>query len=180
MKNNENDVIHLGSAAEDLFIEVFSEAFGPDKTKYLYIQYPFVDIYGKYRYIDFAMESGNEKLAIEIDGETYHNPKKVSDTKYYDDLLKQNSLIYNNWKVYRWAYNQLKNSRELVKDELVTFLGEFPIFSEMYDFLPKQKGKAIVLKDHQQEAIENLEKMRLRLSHYCNFCYDTFYKICLY
>ena len=54
------------------------------------------------------MESENLKLAIEIDGETYHNPNKVSSNKYYDDLTKQNSLIYQNWKVYRWVYNQLK------------------------------------------------------------------------
>lgn len=26
---------------------------------------------------------------------------KVSENKYADDLLKQNSLIYDNWKVYR-------------------------------------------------------------------------------
>lgn len=87
VKANE-DVIKLGSAAEDLLIEIFSDVFGPDKTKYLYIQYPVVDIYGRNRLIGFALESENEKIAIEIDGETWHNPGRVSDTKYYDDLLK--------------------------------------------------------------------------------------------
>lgn len=62
-----------------------------------------------------------EKVAVEIDGETYHNPNKVSNEKYYDDLLKQNSLIYENWKVYRWTYKQLKDHKERVKDELLTF-----------------------------------------------------------
>lgn len=160
MDNRGNDIIRLGSRAEDLFIEIFSEVFGPQNTSYIIIQYPFVDIYGKNRFIDFAMEAGGQKIAIEIDGETYHNPKIVSDTKYFDDLLKQNSLIYENWKVYRWAYKQLKNQRDKVKDELKTFLSELPMFQEIDDYLPAQKGKIIELKDHQKEAIENLERMR--------------------
>jgi superfamily II DNA or RNA helicase len=160
MKAVKDDTIRLGSNAEDLFIEVFSEVFGPENTKYLFIQYPFVDIYGKNRFIDFALQCENENIAIEIDGETYHNPNKISDSKYYDDLLKQNSLIYSNWRVYRWVYKQLKDQRERVKDELKTFLGELSLFKEIEDYLPNQKGKAFVLKDHQEEAIKNLEEMR--------------------
>ena len=85
----------LGSVAEDLFVELFCDTFGPDKSEYLFLQYPFTDIYGNRRSIDFALESENLKLAIEIDGETYHNPNQVSSNKYYDDLTKQNSLIYH-------------------------------------------------------------------------------------
>lgn len=112
----------VNSKAEELFVELFCEAFGPEKANNLYVQYPFVDVYGYRRYIDFALENQDMRIAIEIDGETYHNPKKVSDNKYYDDLLKQNSMVFNDWKVYRWAYNQLLKQREKVKDELVTFL----------------------------------------------------------
>lgn len=100
------------------------------------------------------------RIAIEIDGERFHNPQVVSANKYYDDLLKQNSLVYQNWKVYRWAYNQLKSQREKVKDELVTFVGEMPVFKMLEDYLPKQKGKILELKDHQQSAVENLQRMR--------------------
>lgn len=150
----------VASIAEDLFIEVFCDAFGPDKTEYLLLQYPFVDIYGNRRYIDFALESDNLKIAIEIDGEAFHNPGRVSSNKYYDDLLKQNCLIYNNWKVYRWAYKQLKDQRDKVKDELKTYLGEMPEFRTIDDFMPKQKGKIFELKDHQQSAVSSLQRMR--------------------
>lgn len=150
----------VASKAEDLFVELFCEVFGPDQTQYLFTQYPFVDIYGSSRFIDFALEHEDLKIAVEIDGERYHNPKQISRNKYYDDLLKQNSLIYNNWKVYRWAYNQLKSQRDRVKDELVTFIGEMPHFRMLEDFLPQQKGKLIELKDHQQSAIANLQNMR--------------------
>ena len=119
-----------------------------------------MDIYGRHRYIDFALESPESKIAIEIDGETYHNPSKVSENKYADDLLKQNSLIYDNWKVYRWIYSQLEKQPEKVKDELITFLGSSPMFKAFEANLPVQMGQTIELRDYQQEAIDNLKKMR--------------------
>jgi len=150
----------LGSVAEDLFVELFCDTFGPDQSKYLSLQHSVVDIYGNRRSIDFALESENLKLAIEIDGETYHNPNKVSSNKYYDDLTKQNSLIYQNWKVYRWVYNQLKQHPEKVKDELRIFVGEIPAFKMIEDYLLQQKGKLIELHEHQQAALASLQTMR--------------------
>lgn len=150
----------VNSVAEDLFVQLFCEAFGPDKAECLYIQQPFNDIYGNRRYIDFALISEQSKIAIEIDGETYHNPGRISENKYYDDLLKQNSLIYDEWKVYRWVYNQLLKQPDRVKDELVTFLGENPLLKILDDYLPVQKGKSFELRDYQQEAIDSLREMR--------------------
>ena len=150
----------VNSRAEELFVQLFCEAFGPEKTENLQVQYPCVDIYGRHRYIDFALESPESKIAIEIDGETYHNPSKVSENKYADDLLKQNSLIYDNWKVYRWIYSQLEKQPEKVKDELITFLGTSPMFKAFEADLPVQMGQTIELRDYQQEATENLQKMR--------------------
>ena len=141
-------------------MQLFCEAFGPEKTENLQVQYPCVDIYGRHRYIDFALESPESKIAIEIDGETYHNPSKVSENKYADDLLKQNSLIYDNWKVYRWIYSQLEKQPEKVKDELITFLGTSPMFKAFEADLPVQMGQTIELRDYQQEATKNLQKMR--------------------
>lgn len=69
---------NLNSVAEDLFIELFCDVFGPENSQYIYVQHPFVDIYGNLRYIDFALESEGEKIAIEIDGETYQNPDRIS------------------------------------------------------------------------------------------------------
>ncbi len=153
-------VTSVNSRAEELFVQLFCEAFGPEKTENLQVQYPCVDIYGRHRFIDFALKAASSKIAIEIDGETYHNPNKVSENKYADDLLKQNSLVYEDWKVYRWIYSQLEKQPERVKDELVTFLGDHPTFLPFDDAMPTQMGQAIELRDYQQEAIDNLQKMR--------------------
>ena len=111
-----------GSAAEDLFIDLFADTFGAEKAGYLYSQYPFYDIYQNARFADFVLENGATRVAIEIDDEASHNPRLVSQDKFYDDLLKQNSMIHLGWDVYRWAVRQMQKQPETVKDELRVFL----------------------------------------------------------
>ena len=67
-----------GSVAEDLFIDLFSDAFGAEKAGYLYSQYHFFDIYQNSRYADFVLENGPQRIAIEIDDEASHNKQLVS------------------------------------------------------------------------------------------------------
>lgn len=153
------DATSVNSAAEDLFVQLFCETFGPEKAGELFVQHPFVDIYGRHRFIDFALETPTEKIAIEIDGETYHNPNKVSPEKYIDDLLKQNSLVFKDWRVYRWAYRQLRDTPDRVKDELTTFLSQVLAFSAP-SFLPNQTGQTVQYRDYQEEALQNLQQVR--------------------
>lgn len=154
-----------GSIAEDLFIELFSETFGAEKAGYLYSQYHFYDIYQNSRYADFVLENGSRRVAIEIDDETSHNKSLVASNKFYDDLLKQNSMVYLGWDVYRWAVRQIQIQPDAVKDELRVFLGSHPQFKEIEDYLPQQRGKALdginlELKKHQAEALQALQTMR--------------------
>lgn len=148
------------SGAEEEFIQLFCDLFGPKKGEYVYLQYPFWDIYGKHRTIDFAIRSKDGKIAFEIDGETWHNPTKVSEDKYTDDLLKQNSMIYDGWKVYRWTDTQINKTPERVKDELVTFLGQSPKLLSIDENMPTQKSEVFSLMEHQEEALEKLQEMR--------------------
>ena len=154
-----------GSLAEDLFIELFSDTFGAEKAGFLFSQYHFYDIYNNDRFADFMIESGAKKIAIEIDDEASHNPSLVSRNKFYDDLLKQNSMIHKGWDVYRWAVRQLQLQPDTVKDELRVFLGNAPAFREVTDYLPCQRSKSIEaddleLKEHQKAALKSLEEMR--------------------
>lgn len=148
------------SGAEEQFIQLFCDVFGPERGQYVYMQYPFVDIYGRHRTIDYALNSSEGRIAIEVDGNQWHQPGLVSEDKYHDDLLKQNSLVYESWKVYRWTSRQIERTPERIKDELVTFLGSSPMFRYIEDTLPPQRGKAFELREHQEEALAQLEAMR--------------------
>ncbi len=117
------------------------------------------------RYADFVLENGSRRIAIEIDDEASHNPRLVSQDKFYDDLLKQNSMVYLGWDVYRWAVRQMQIQPDAVKDELRVFLGSHPHFKEIEDYLPTQRGKELDgshldLKKHQIEALKPLQAMR--------------------
>lgn len=154
-----------GSSAEDLFIDLFADAFGAEKAGYLYSQYPFYDIYQNARFADFILENGPKRIAIEIDDEASHNPRLVSKDKFCDDLLKQNSMVHLGWDVYRWAVRQLQKQPDTVKDELRVFLGNHPKFKEIDDYLPSQIGRTFTgekleLREYQQEALSALETMR--------------------
>ncbi|MHC1786422.1 MAG: DEAD/DEAH box helicase family protein [Christensenellales bacterium] len=148
------------SGPEEKFVQLFCDAFGPEKGQYVYTQYPVVDIYGRHRTIDFALKSEEGHIAIEVDGMQWHNPQLVSDDKYHDDLLKQNSLVFDGWRLYRWTDQQIDRAPERVKDELITFLGTSPLFAFIDDKLPSQQGEAFSLHEHQKEALINLAKMR--------------------
>ena len=154
-----------GSRAEDLFIDLFADTFGAEKAGYLYSQYPFFDIYQNARFADFVCESGAKRIAVEIDDEASHNPKLVSQDKFTDDLLKQNSMIHLGWDVYRWTVRQMQKQPDTVKDELRLFLGSERGFREIEDYLPTQRGQSfdgekLELREYQQEALRNLQVMR--------------------
>jgi len=148
------------SGAEERFAQLFCEAFGEEKGQFVYLQHPFVDIYGNHRTIDFAVMTEDGKVAFEIDGETWHNPGKVSQDKYVDDLLKQNSMVFEGWRVFRWTDTQLIKTPERVKDELITFLGYAPALTYFDGDTPTQQGAVFELREHQEEALASLAKMR--------------------
>ena len=45
----------VNSRAEELFVQLFCEAFGPEKTENLQVQYPCVDIYGPVSYTHLTL-----------------------------------------------------------------------------------------------------------------------------
>ncbi|MEA1960996.1 MAG: DEAD/DEAH box helicase [Bacillota bacterium] len=159
-ENNSMNCVDGATPAEDLFAELFYETFGLENAQYLMNEFPFQDIYGNSRYIDYALQTRLQRYAIEIDGEQVHNPALISLDKYQDDLMRRNSLTYQRWQVYIWTYRQLANQREQVKSELRQFLGQDPHFETGEDYLPCQKGKVLELRQHQKECLNNLEAWR--------------------
>ncbi len=154
-----------GSRAEDLFIDLFSDAFGAEKAGFLYSQYPFYDIYQNSRFADFVLENGANRVAIEIDDQASHDKSIIGMDKFTDHLVRQNSMIHLGWDVYRFGVRQMQQQPDTVKDELRVFLGNHPNFKQIEDYLPTQRGKSLdgcnlELKKHQKEALENLSAMR--------------------
>jgi superfamily II DNA or RNA helicase len=148
------------SAPEDIFVELFAQVFGVANVQLLVHEYPVVDIYGSGRSIDYALRTSDERIAFEIDGLTWHHPGAIPISKYEDDLLRQNSLIHDGWRVFRWTDRELLIEPERVKDQLALFLERIPGLLSFDDFLPKQTGEVFELREHQKEALDSLANMR--------------------
>jgi very-short-patch-repair endonuclease len=150
-----NDRALDSSKAEDLFIELFSEVFGLEKLQFVSPEHPVQDIYGKTRYIDFALRTPECNIAFEIDGLQWHHPTAISVADYEDQLVRQNSLVHKDWRVFRWTDRQLADEPESVKDQLALFLEKIPNLLDFDDFLPRQKGESFSLKSHQKDALRS-------------------------
>ena len=59
--------------SEQLFVRDFLyPLLGRRNIKYAIPQYPFIDSEGRSRRIDFGLIYNNKKIALEVNGETYH------------------------------------------------------------------------------------------------------------
>lgn len=70
-------------------------------------QHLFIDSTGRSRRIDFAIHSDREKIALEINGETYHAEGVVANEVFDDNLFRQNEILRKGYKLLRFSYNQL-------------------------------------------------------------------------
>jgi superfamily II DNA or RNA helicase len=150
----------VSSAPEDLFTDLFTQVFGVEKALLLAPQYPVTDIYGCSRYVDLALRARGEKVAFEIDGLPWHVPEAIPAAKYEDDLLRQNSLVHQGWRVFRWTDRQVAHEPERVKEQLVLFLEHLSGLLPFDDFLPRQAGALLELRAHQDDALLALQRMR--------------------
>ncbi|MEO8495395.1 MAG: DEAD/DEAH box helicase family protein [Planctomycetota bacterium] len=158
MKTTERQAV--SSSAEDKFVEIFAQVFGMEKVQLLAYDQPVEDIYGSSRFIDYALNTVDAKIAFEIDGLTWHHPDAITIEKFEDDLLRQNSLIHQGWKVFRWTDRELFSEPEKVKEQLALFLESISDIVSFDDFLPKQQGEVFELRPHQEEALDALAAMR--------------------
>jgi len=150
------------SSSEDLFVDILQDVLGFERTQLLIPQYPFTDIYEGGRFIDFVFISRLDKYAFEIDGEVWHAPDgaMVSPAHYRDQLLRQNSLVFQGWKVYRWTDVQLAQERERIQQQLELFLEKEISAGTLDGFLPKQEASELSLREHQNDAIQQLVELR--------------------
>lgn len=160
MAESVNERASASSLPEDVFIELFAQVFGLDKVQLLSHEHPVEDIYGERRYIDYALRTLDARVAFEIDGLTWHHPEAVSIGEFEDSLLRQNSLVYQGWSVFRWTDRELLLEPERVKEQLALFLESISELVSFDDFLPKQRGEAFELRPHQEEALESLDSLR--------------------
>ena len=147
---------------EDCFLEVFG-----DRTRMaLHREFSYVDLAGTTRYIDYALFARSAKFAIELNGERFHHPVVIGAKKYRSQLFKQNSLVADGFKVFRWSLNGMRDRERFIL-ELSRFIGHARPFLEKSIFklcrsvqTLSQPAQTFSLRKHQLQALEQLNKAR--------------------
>lgn len=125
--------------SERLFIDEFLYPLLGPKIENIIPQYPIVDRTGRLRRIDFAYHGHKSKIALEVNGETYHAEGIIPNEMFDDNLFRQNEIIRLGYNLVRFSYSQLKapNWRPLVADVLFdTFTDYAPELLSEYALEP--------------------------------------------
>lgn len=111
------------SHAEKLFLlQVWWPAFKHFND--LHPEYEVKDFRDGTRFIDFAFIKHTLKLAIEIDGFSTH-ASQISRTQFSDQLLRQNHLIIDGWRILRFSYDDIKDRPRMCQQVLQQFMGRY-------------------------------------------------------
>lgn len=112
--------------SERLFVTDFLfPLFGPGKIKHVIPQYPFIDSEGRTRRIDFGINYNGIKVALEVNGESYHAEGIIPGEQFDDNLNRQNEILSAGWYLLRFSYSQLKSpaKRKKVLTDIRSLVG---------------------------------------------------------
>ncbi len=151
------DKAHIDSTIlEEKFADLFVEAYGNDALCYLKREYPISLADGKNAFVDYVVETKNNKYAIEENGITYHHPQIIGNLKYERQLIKQNTLNLYGFKVYRFSTNNMLNKDQVI-DNIKEYLGSKDNFINSIIVKGNRKFK---LYEHQEKILDNVNEER--------------------
>lgn len=115
----------ISQDSERLFVNDFLYPLLGPNIKYVEPQRPFLDRSGKCRRIDFAYHGQRNKIALEVNGETYHAEGIIPDAMFDENLFRQNEIIRLGYLLVRYSYSQLQSPqwREIIKESLRDLFG---------------------------------------------------------
>jgi len=144
----------ITQASERLFVEEFLYPLLGENIFNVTPQHSILDRTGKARRIDFAYHGQGSKIALEVNGETYHAEGIIPNEMFDDNLFRQNEILRLGYKLVRFSYSQLQSPywREIVATTLRdTFADHAPELLSTYSLEPNQI---------QLEALESLSFYR--------------------
>ena len=141
------------------FEGTFQDAFGESGLYALHREYPFPDCAGSIRYVDYVLQTRAGKIAIELNGESFHHPYCIGKIKYQSQLFKQNSLVAAGFKVFRWSLRGMQD-RERFIEEMRNFFGPPEAFSSVPRYMAPRNLRVFRLMNHQEDVISRLEEER--------------------
>ncbi len=142
----------ISQDSERLFVSDFLfPILGNENIKYVIPQYPFIDTDGRNRRIDFVITKDDIKIALEVNGETYHAEGIIPNEMFDDNLNRQNEILNAGWFLLRFSYSQLQSPkwRERVFNSIQELLRK-----KLPQLLPKQSIEPTYLQNEVLQALD--------------------------
>ncbi|MCP5205816.1 MAG: DEAD/DEAH box helicase family protein [Hahellaceae bacterium] len=144
---------------EYVFESVFESVYGPSYLSALEREYEYFDLSGKRRFIDYLLSTCKKKIAIELNGESFHHPLFIKLNKYQSQLFKQNSLVKSGYPVFRWSLAGMNDEKKFA-DQMRSYFGASDTFQNIPHFKAVRKVSTFQLQEHQEEALDRIAKQR--------------------
>ena len=149
------------SRPEATFEDAFITAFGDRHREALHREYQYFDREGHRRFLDYALFTRREKFAIELNGESFHHPAVIGPARYRSQLCKQNSLVADGFKVFRWSLRGMSDPDRFTRD-LQRFFGNPEEFKARSLVRGDRPLATLDLHEHQVDALAYLTRERAR------------------
>jgi superfamily II DNA or RNA helicase len=145
------------SPLEYFFEDRFADCYGEEALSHLSREYSMILMNGKTGYLDYVLIHQDGRIfGIEENGVSYHHPFLIKQNKYRNILMKQNSLISQGGKMYRWDTESILNPGK-VNDEIREFFGELANYKIQTSLASNRKFQ---LYHHQNESLKGLRFRR--------------------
>ncbi|MHC1757479.1 MAG: DEAD/DEAH box helicase [Methanosarcina sp.] len=141
---------------ESYFEDAFCGVFGRDVLSRISREYPVLDVNGRTRWIDYVIHTKDGFIGIEKNGESFHHPLIIGKERYKDQLLKQNSMVSQGGKVYRWSLGSMQ-FRDVFCEEIKRY---FPSPEKIIDSHHVLAKREFELFEHQEDVLEAIERER--------------------
>ncbi|WP_410509320.1 DEAD/DEAH box helicase [Methanosarcina hadiensis] len=141
---------------ESYFEDAFCEVFGREVLSRISREYPMLDVNGRTRWIDYVIHTEDGFIGIEKNGESYHHPQIIGKERYMDQLLKQNSIVSQGGKVYRWSLGSMQ-FRDVFCEEIKRYFPEPEKIVDSHHVFAKREFE---LFEHQEDVLEAIESGR--------------------
>ena len=135
------------------FDNVIAKAVAPTALESVSHQYD-VRQNGRSRRVDFAIIGQRKKIALELDGFTYHAEGQVTQSEFSDHLERQNELVQDGWTVLRFSWQDVVERPSYCIDQIRrSLVGD----ESLHPILASRKLAPHLV---QEEALDSIENAR--------------------
>ena len=144
------------SPLELMFEQNFTDVYGMAALKYLQKEFRIADDEGNNYFLDYMLDTGDGRVAIEENGVHYHHPQLIGEKGYRRQLKKQNTCALWGLKLYRFSTEDCQ-FRERIEDDIRSYLGKDATGFREAGLLLERKTE---LYEHQEISLAEIEERR--------------------